>query len=70
MVELEAGFCCAMRQHFLIGIVGTRKGDAPVDVADFMVCFEPPVIAIKFCPFCGKAIGKDNNQMRTVVRTK
>lgn len=52
-------FCCAMRRHFLVGIVGARAGDPPVEHLDFMIEFDPPVITIKFCPFCGKDITRD-----------
>jgi hypothetical protein len=54
----ESKYCCLMRRHFIFGIIGERAGeDAPVDTADFIVQWEPkPIIGIKFCPFCGKAI--------------
>lgn len=55
----EIKYCCPMREHFLIGIVGERPGDAPIDAADFVIDFDAPkpVIAIKYCPFCGTKIG-------------
>jgi len=55
-------YCCPMRRYFLIGLVGTRKGEsAPVDVADFVVDWESPTptLAIKFCPFCGEPVAPD-----------
>lgn len=64
----EIKYCCPMRAHFLIGIVGVAKGDAPVDVADFILDYESekPVIVIKYCPFCGTKI--DGNQpLRKIV---
>lgn len=56
-----------MRKHFLVGIIGKANGPTPIDVADFMVSFEPPIIAIKFCPFCGKNLiaGKDSMRVGT-----
>lgn len=61
-------YCCSMRRHFILGIVGVRSGEnIPVDVVDFLKSFEgPPIIEIKYCPFCGQRI--DGNQTkRTVV---
>lgn len=64
----EETYCCSMRRHFLVGIVGERSNEeAPIDVADFMISFDPPIISIKYCPFCGKSI--DNSQsLRTGTR--
>lgn len=54
----EIKYCCPMREHFLIGIVGVAKGIAPADAVDFVIDFDAPkpVIAIKYCPFCGTKI--------------
>ncbi len=48
-------YCCGMRRYFLFAIVGQRGDeDAPVEMADFIVVWEPTiVIRMKFCPFCG-----------------
>ena len=64
----EIKYCCPMRGHFLIGIVGEAAGDAPVDVADFIIDFDSPkpVIVIKYCPFCGTKIGGDQS-LRKIV---
>lgn len=57
-----SAFCCSMREHFVLGIVAQRReGPAPVDVMDFVdlekqTDYGRPVIRIKFCPFCGKAV--------------
>ena len=56
-------YCCAMRRFFLIGIVGTRRGEsAPVEAADFVVNWESPTptLSIKYCPFCGTEIPADD----------
>lgn len=60
-------YCCAMRRHFLIGIIGTRRGEpAPIDLADYVVEWEPKiVIRIKHCPFCGKVLPDDDTVRRT-----
>lgn len=49
-------YCCTMRRHFLVGIVGVRKGEpTPIEAADFVIAWEPKIlIKIKYCPFCGK----------------
>jgi hypothetical protein len=69
MTEIEDGFCCPMRSHFVVGIVAQRPNvPAPVDVADFMLSFDPPIISIKFCPFCGKTIDTKNSKLRVGTR--
>lgn len=54
-------FCCPMRRHFLVGIIGVREDEpAPVDVADFVIQWEPKVlIRIKHCPFCGDELPRE-----------
>jgi len=56
-------FCCPMRARFIVGPVGIRLDQPePVDVADFILDWRAdtpgakPVIAIRFCPFCGREI--------------
>lgn len=55
-------YCCAMRDKFLVGIVAVNP-DVPepsdlIDFIDFDVVRgdKKPVIKIRFCPFCSKAI--------------
>lgn len=63
-----SGFCCKMRQKFLIGIIAENPSvPMPIDAAD---CIDfsaegpihpetgklRPVIRIRFCPFCGAAV--------------
>ena len=58
----DESYCCKMREKFLVGLVAER-GDiqTPVEAVDF-VDFDAkspdgkPVLRIKFCPFCGKAV--------------
>lgn len=60
---MDENYCCAMRRHFLIGMVGIRNDEpTPTDVVDFIHDFnaKPAIILIKFCPFCGAPI--DNSQ--------
>ncbi len=54
-------YCCSMRRHYLIGIVGTRNDEPmPLEAADFIDEWEPKIILkIKFCCFCGKEITAD-----------
>ncbi len=65
-MSCEENYCCAMRRHFLVGIMGTRTDEeVPTDMADFVLAWEPQiVIAIKFCPFCGATI-KGDETLRT-----
>lgn len=53
--------CCPLRSYFLLQIVGARPDmPEPVEVADFVVQWEPFIIvATKFCPFCGTEIPRD-----------
>lgn len=52
----KAKICCSMREHFVIGIVGSKEGPAPVEIVDYIEdpTAKPMVILMKFCPFCGK----------------
>ena len=60
-------FCCAMRRHFLTGIVGHLNEEAPVDVVDFLRSFEgPKILCIRFCPFCGTKLD-ENQPLRQLV---
>ena len=54
-------YCCNMREYFVIGIIGKRSDiEAPTDMADFIVAWEPKIIVrIKYCPFCGKEVTDD-----------
>lgn len=53
-------YCCPMRSHFFLGIVGQRKGPQPIELADFIIQWEPQiVIGIRYCPFCGTTIERD-----------
>ena len=52
-------FCCPMREKFLVGIVAINVAmPDPVDIADFILDWggegKPILIAMKYCPFCGK----------------
>lgn len=56
-------FCCPMRKKFLVGIVAVDISvPDPLDLADFILDWggegKPILIAMRFCPFCGKD-GKD-----------
>lgn len=60
-------YCCAMRRHFVIGIVGARVDEpVPFDVMEFMPDIESKLISIKFCPFCGESM--DDSQTRRIVQ--
>lgn len=60
-------YCCAMRKHFYLGIVGTRPGaDAPAEAVNFIHSWEPGkqiVYTIKFCPFCGTELTDDQTRI-------
>ena len=56
-----------MRARFLIAIVGEDTAHpTPIDLVDYVIDWdhEPPVIAIKFCPFCGRPIDHDLEDLR------
>ena len=60
-------YCCPMRARFIVQIVAEdRSQKQPKDLVDFIVDWEhsPPVIAIKYCPFCGKQIDHDHEPLR------
>ena len=63
----STNYCCKMREHFLVGIIGKQAGDPPIEHLDFMLGFDPPVIAIRYCPFCGSRIA-NNDTLRTRTR--
>jgi hypothetical protein len=52
--------CCALRDYFVVAIVGTLKQQAPVEIADFVTDFHnekgKTTIGMKFCPWCGAPI--------------
>ena len=54
-------YCCPMRKHYLIGIVGQRNDQPmPTEAADFIAQWEPKLILnIRYCPFCGNEITPD-----------
>jgi len=59
--------CCAMSARFLIAIVGEDPDyPVPTDLVDFIVDWDndPPVIHIRFCPFCGKHTDIDLDDLR------
>lgn len=63
----EENYCCEMRRHFVVGILGETRGEMPLEVADFVVAWEPKIIiAIRYCPFCGNKINKDETT-RTII---
>lgn len=50
----DPDYCCEMRRHFVLGIVGTN-GPEPTDVASFAIAWEPKIIlAPLFCSWCGE----------------
>jgi len=54
-----ADYCCRMRRHFLIGIVGARNTEpVPVEAGEFIEDFETklPKMVTRFCAFCGARI--------------
>lgn len=56
-----SAFCCAMRQRFIVAIVGVNPSvPEPIELFDYIVKFENEnggsTIGFKFCPWCGKPI--------------
>lgn len=54
-------FCCAMRQRFVVAIVGVNPNVAePTEVVDFVVDFQNEsggtTLGFKYCPWCGKPL--------------
>ena len=62
----EPKWCCKMRRHFVLGIVGVRKEPYPVDLVDFIDFDKPSEIRIKYCPFCGVVIN-DRKELRNMT---
>ena len=54
-------YCCAMRKHYVLGIVGSRKDEpVPIEAADFVEQWSPKVVLrIRYCPFCGVELHGD-----------
>jgi hypothetical protein len=58
--------CCRMIDHYLVAVVGQQPDSiAPIETADFMLSFDPMVIALKFCPFCGSALSDKTKRVGT-----
>lgn len=68
-IETADSYCCAMRQHFVLGIVGVRANEEmPVDMVDYVIEWEPQlVVAIHYCPFCGEGIATDKDPLRVAT---
>lgn len=61
MPSMSGEYCCAMRRHFLIGIIAIAEAPTPIEAVDFIdfdqkTRDDRPIIKIKFCPFCGKQV--------------
>ncbi len=57
-----------MRARFIIQIAAQDLNfPEPAEIPDFIIDWEQPVpvMAIKFCPFCGKQIDHNNEPLRT-----
>jgi len=78
---MNGDFCCAMRRHFLFGIVGeecepdnpAKAKPVPVEAVDFIEWPDgggPPIVRIRFCPFCGKAIERGETRTTYFGRRK
>lgn len=66
---MTESYCCKMRRHFLIGIVGSRVDEpVPVEAGEFIVDFnaKPLLLVTRFCPFCGSRL--DGEQALRVVQ--
>lgn len=62
-------FCCVLREHFLLGIIGQQQKPVPVEAVDLIVAWEPQIVlAIRFCPFCGEALA--HNATRRIVQKR
>ncbi len=61
-------YCCPVRRHFLIGIIGQRAEPPPVEIADFILAWEPKIIVgIRYCPFCGVELQREDPRTVTNV---
>jgi len=61
-------YCCPMRARFIVQILAEDLSQPkPTNICDFIVDWEQPVpvMAIKFCPFCGQEIDHKNEPLRT-----
>lgn len=56
-----------MARHYLVGIVGQLNEPAPAESVDYLMSFDPPTIAIKYCGFCGQQV---NGNMPVLVTTR
>lgn len=60
IVGKPEGFCCKMREKFVVGIVATNEDvPMPVDLADHVLHWGKKIIfASSYCPFCGTKIDR------------
>lgn len=66
--------CCALREYFVVAVVGVTKNIAPIEIGDYVTDFHNEhgrmTIGFKFCPWCGVKINHEVDPIRITTPTQ